>query len=88
MSALATDPVVWCEAVTTHSRERPAVPALKKTQILGKNSAPLSAAITDLSPADNVNIKMHARANGLNTSIAAAGWTLFIQSPLYKSVFF
>lgn len=66
MSALATDPVLQREAVTANSRERPMVPALRKPKFW-ENPAPVCSAMTDLSPVDNVNIEMHACANGLNT---------------------
>lgn len=66
VSVLATDPVIQFEAVTTNSRECPTVPALRKLQFW-ENPTPVCFAMTDFSPADNVNIEMHACANGLNT---------------------
>ena len=59
-------PGFHCEAVTTNSRQRPSVPALRKLNFW-ENPAPVYSVMTDLSPAVNVNIEMHACANGLNT---------------------
>lgn len=56
VSDLAADPEVQREAVTAHSRDRPTVPALRKLKFW-ENPAPASAAMTELSHADNVNIK-------------------------------
>lgn len=66
MSVLTTDPVIQRGAVTTNSRERPTVPALRKLQFW-ENPGPVCSAMMDLSPVDNVNIEMYACANGLNT---------------------
>ena len=63
MSVPAADPVRQCEAVTTNSGERPTVSALRKLKFW-ENPGPV---MMDLSPVDNVNIEMHACANGLNT---------------------
>ena len=59
-------PGIQCEAVTTNSRQRPSVPALRKLKFW-ENPAPVCSVMTDFSPVVNVNIEMHACANGLNT---------------------
>lgn len=66
MSALATDPAIQCEAVTTNSRERPTVLALRKLKFW-ENPGPACSGMMDLSPVDNVNMEMYACANRLNT---------------------
>lgn len=51
MSVLATDPVIQCEAVTTNSRERPAVSVLRKLKIW-ENPGSVCSAMMDVSPVD------------------------------------
>lgn len=62
MSVRTTDLIIQDEAVTTHSRKSPTVPALRKLKFW-ENPSFVCSAVTDLNPADNVNIDLHACAN-------------------------
>lgn len=62
MSVRTTDLIIQDEAVTTHSRKSPTVPALRKLKFW-ENPSFVCSAVTDLNPADNVNTDLRACAN-------------------------